>query len=137
MLKRRTHKRCFEIMTKWRRLYLPDVAVSSYRGCTRIHQIFTRYPCSLNQSWVEYGDGSQSQLYRMFTFRICTRKHSRFSEAFNLLTLMHSFPGTPMTSTSPVTLAMTTSRQHKLDDHLHSIKRLPRRKYFSSYFETG
>ena len=32
-----------------------------------------------------------------------------------------TFPGTPMTSTSPVTLAMTTSRQHKLDDNLHSI----------------
>ena len=39
----------------------------------------------------------------------------------NSVTLMHSFPGTPMTSTSPVTLAMTTSRQHKLDDNLHSI----------------
>lgn len=26
------------------------------------HKIFARYPCSLNQSWVEYGDGNQSIL---------------------------------------------------------------------------
>ena len=49
---------------------LPDVAVSSYRGSTRLHKIFTRYPCSLNQRRVEYGAGNQSLLYRLFTFRI-------------------------------------------------------------------
>lgn len=37
--KTRTHKRCFEIMTKSCRL-LPDVAVSSYRSSTRSTQNF-------------------------------------------------------------------------------------------------
>lgn len=137
--KTRTHKRCFEIMTKSCRL-LPDVVVSSYRSSTRSTQNF--HTISL---FFESKKGWMRRWQPKFATSIVYLQINMHPETFWILIPVSSNFAASESIRSQSTLmtsqATSASRQNKHGDgdHLHSnyFKRLPLRKYFSSYLETG